>query len=62
MSNHFRDKHGIQKDVTPAVEQSFEDYRMKLDRLNIPVIIKTGDQADGLRELVYERGKANERS
>ncbi len=53
MSNPYRDTHGIQYDEAPDFRESYHDYRAKLARVDIPVIIKTGDQADALRELVH---------
>jgi hypothetical protein len=39
----------------PSMEESEALYRLKLSRVNIPVTIKTGDQAQGLRELVQSQ-------
>jgi len=51
--NHYLDDHGIQLDQSPSYGETFDSYKMKFARCNIPVTIKTGDQADGLRELVH---------
>lgn len=51
--SHFRDDHGIQLNTNPFFVENEDSYRAKLSRVNVPVIIKTGDQADALRELVH---------
>jgi hypothetical protein len=58
MSNPFRDDHGIQLNESPATEQTFGEYRLKLSRVNIPVAIKIGGTVTSLHELVHGIGLA----
>jgi hypothetical protein len=53
MGDHYQNTHGIQLDQSPTVGESYAAYRAKLSRVDIPVTIKTEDQAQGLREFVH---------